>query len=285
MLYIHNFENYNSENIIKNLEKYMLESLNQTNIFLSNNNNNNNINNNNNNFIVTESNNSRRNIFVDYNKYKSKYNENIYKKKYKDKIFWTFYKILKNLDDLDIENLNHFQIESKSKIEFVEKLRLNKSILKKNKIKITLIEENLVDKNPLTLYTLNGLCLLYNINIIIVKDNKIFTIFSNKDIDEENLKLSDITNFTILNIDYNNSIISNNYNITIINEINQKFFESLKTKYYVKNLNKPLKSISSYKSDELINIANKLNINVYSNIVNKKKTKKDLYEEIVKILS
>jgi hypothetical protein len=54
--------------------------------------------------------------------------------------------------------------------------------------------------------------------------------------------------------------------------------------YYVKDLNKPLKSISSYKSVEMIEIAQKLNI-ILTDEHGKKKTKIALYAESVKKLT
>ena len=56
------------------------------------------------------------------------------------------------------------------------------------------------------------------------------------------------------------------------------FINSLDDYYYVKNIMKPLKSVSSYKIDELIDIAVKLNIDLNEN--NKRKIKQKLYNEI-----
>jgi hypothetical protein len=58
----------------------------------------------------------------------------------------------------------------------------------------------------------------------------------------------------------------------------------MKTSYYIENLEKPLKSESSYKLQDLVDISNKLKVNLFDNN-NKKKTKKQLYSEIYKILS
>ena len=105
--------------------------------------------------------------------------------------------------------------------------------------------------------------------------------------DDDIFANSDFTSYTILKLVYNNSSQkTNNFSIELFEPKYEK--ENIKTiierSFFVKDLNKPLKSISAYKSDDLIAIANKLKINIYKE-ANKKKTKKDLYEEILKLLS
>ena len=65
---------------------------------------------------------------------------------------------------------------------------------------------------------------------------------------------------------------------------NENLIKLMKTSYYIENLEKPLKSESSYKLQDLVDISNKLKVNLFDNN-NKKKTKKQLYSEIYKILS
>jgi hypothetical protein len=65
---------------------------------------------------------------------------------------------------------------------------------------------------------------------------------------------------------------------------NENIIKLMKSSYYIENLEKPLKSESSYKLQDLINISNKLKIDIIDTN-NKKKTKKSLYSEIYKLLS
>ena len=116
-----------------------------------------------------------------------------------------------------------------------------------------------------------SLILFYNdyfkINLIICHDNKYYK--------------SGLKNFENIYIKY----IKNNWIIQEINSKNIKYENILDLKYcieldiktnFIYNLH--LKAISNYKVDELINIANELNIDLNKN--GKKKIKKELYDEI-----
>lgn len=243
---------------------------------------------------------SKNLIYNNYNKAQSKYSE---KKKlfFDDKLFWTFYKIINNYEDNDIKFLNHLKVEKDFKIQLIEKIKNNvddfKTKIKYYKFKKNYIEDDLLNSKNISLYTFECLNMLYKQNIILLKDNNTYTYFSydvnsvekeDKDEDnDDNFANTDFTSYTILKLVYNNSSHkSNNFNIELFEPKYEK--ENIKTiierSFFVKDLNKPLKSISAYKSEELITIANKLKINIYKD-ANKKKTKKDLYEEILKLLS
>jgi hypothetical protein len=241
---------------------------------------------------------SKNLIYNNYNKAQSKYSE---KKKlfFDDKLFWAFYKIINNYEDTDIQYLNHLKVEKEFKIKLVEKIQNNvdnfKTNIKYYKFRRNYVEDELLNSKSISLYTFECLNMLYKQNIIILKDNNTYTHFSydvkeekeDNDEDNDNFSNSDFTKYTILKLVYNNSSQkSNNFNIELFEPKYEK--ENIKTiiegSFFVKDLNKPLKSISAYKSEELITIANKLKINIYKD-ANKKKTKKDLYEEILKLLN
>jgi hypothetical protein len=61
----------------------------------------------------------------------------------------------------------------------------------------------------------------------------------------------------------------------------EKVDDIKKTLYKLDSVDKPIKSISAYKSQDIIDIANKLNIPTISPVNGKTKTKKDLYEAII----
>lgn len=242
---------------------------------------------------------SKNLIYNNYNKAQSKYNE---KKKlfFDDKLFWTFYKIINNYEDNDIQFLNHLKVEKDFKIQLIEKIKNNvddfKTKIKYYKFRKNYIEDELLNSKSISLYTFECLNMLYKQNIILLKDNNTYTHFSynvkeeKEDNDEDNnndFSNSDFTSYTILKLVYNNSSQkTNNFSIELFEPKYEK--ENIKTiierSFFVKDLNKPLKSISAYKSEDLVAIANKLKINIYKE-ANKKKTKKDLYEEILKLLS
>jgi hypothetical protein len=80
--------------------------------------------------------------------------------------------------------------------------------------------------------------------------------------------------------------INNEYKLELFNnhqEMYKKTSEYRNSLWNVENIEKPLASISSYKLQQLIDIANKLDINIMKSHT-KKKTKKQLYEEITKKL-
>lgn len=232
----------------------------------------------------------------DYNKQRRKYNEKtILNNSYKnyDHLFWCFYKIYKNLTDNDLLYLNIFTEEKNNKIKFVQELEGKKHILKKFKIKHSILKDELLNDNKISLYTFKNLFILYDLNIIVLKDNNTFSgFFSNEDyynifsncLDLNNLE-NEIKLNNIIKLNYNNSSnISNNYEIIMDIKINnENLMKLMKTSYYIENLEKPLKSESNYKLQDLLDISNKLKVNLFDN--NKKKTKKLLYSEISKILS
>ena len=283
-----------SNNIsVEDLKEYMLYNLNDLNYIK-----NNNKDEDNDNKVFDKKTISKNLIYNNYNKAQSKYNE---KKKlfFDDKLFWTFYKIINNYEDNDIQFLNHLKVEKDFKIQIIEKIKNNvddfKTKIKYYKFRKNYIEDELLNSKSISLYTFECLNMLYNKNIILLKDNNTYTYFSydvnsvenQENEDNDNFSNSDFTKYTILKLVYNNSSHkSNNFNIELFEPKYEK--EDIKTiierSFFVKDLNKPLKSISAYKSEELIGIANKLKINIYKD-ASKKKTKKDLYEEILKLLS
>ena len=169
----------------------------------------------------------------------------------------------------------------------INKIRDNKSILKKYKLKINFLEDDILNNKTISLYTLRSLCILYDKHLLLMKDNNTYSFFSREDVSYENLKeLNDENNLIIVKLLYS-STSSNSNSFTIEDEIkllNSEIEDILNKYYYIDNLEKPLKGLSSYKSDELYEIANKLNIQLYCSISAKKKIKKVIYDDIMKKL-
>ena len=222
-----------------------------------------------------------RMIKINYVKKYSKYNEptninNI--NQFKDKLFWCFYKLLNNLEDVNLEQINKFETEKTFKFNTVEKLKNNKQLLKNNKMKKTTLEDDLINNTKITLKTFQGLCLIYKINIVLIKNAKLYTVFGYDDDDTK--KSITCENYNIIEINYNNNY--NDFDINIINKITKDDLEKkLTALYFVDDLEKPFKSITNYKLNELLEIANKFKIDL-SDI--KKPRKQDLYSLIMKNL-
>lgn len=183
--------------------------------------------------------------------------------KEKDSLFWCFY-IMKN-GDAKYEMIEHKNIltEKKHKIEYVEKIRKEKQIVKTYKFAtLTHIENNLANENQLDIKTFLTLCAIENLNILFVKNKTYFELLMN---DSNEL--------------YIVYLLQNNKYGYEINHINAQQIKT--TLYKLDNIDKPIKSITGYKLLELVEICEKLAIDIVNKETNKNKCKKDLYEAII----
>uniref|UniRef100_A0A6C0LP36 Uncharacterized protein n=1 Tax=viral metagenome TaxID=1070528 RepID=A0A6C0LP36_9ZZZZ len=182
-----------------------------------------------------------------------------------DSLFWCFY-IMKN-GIISYEMMPHKNVigEKKIKFEYVESLvRKNKDFIKKYKFTtISNIENVLANENKLDLGTFITLCALENLNIIFVNKKTYFELTTNE---------SDIK-YIVRNV---NGIYG--FETGEAADIEKIKSESIK----IDNICKPLKSISSYKVNELIEMNNKLGLDIKHGNNDKNKTKNDLYEQLFK---
>jgi len=169
---------------------------------------------------------------MEYNPYfiKNSFNLPEYKVKYKkpvvidyDPLFYTLFNKINNHDitHIDYSNVN----EKQEKMKLAEKLDLMKF---KNKDKIM---ENLMYEKKINMKTFNALCMYYKINVLFVKDNIFFKMY-----------YSEGSIYTM--------------------DENYRFVETIDTtdKYEILNIDKPFKSISSYKLEELRDISRILHL-------------------------
>ncbi len=178
-----------------------------------------------------------------------------------DSLFWCFYII--KYGEINYEMLENKNIitEKRIKIELIEKIRKQKEIIKNYKFcSILHIENQLANENKIDIKTFLSLCCIENINIFFI-NNKIYY----------ELLMNDHNNIFIINcLDKNKySYLSANNNV--LNEYKNKLIQ-------IDNITKPLKCITSYKVDELIEMANKLGIDILNKASNKIKNKKEIYE-------
>ena len=182
----------------------------------------------------------------------------------KDKLFWCFYIIKYGIIAYEMVENKNIVFEKKIKIEYVEKIRQNKKIIKQYKLSpLTQLEDNLVNDDKLNIHTFLSLCVLENINILFVKKNTCYE-----------MNMNDSNELFILH-SLNNKVFGYEESTTVNSEnIRNSLFK-------IDNIDKPLKCIASYKLADLIDIANKLVIELVSEQTNKNKTKQQLYEEII----
>ena len=196
--------------------------------------------------------------------------ETIYKPRQKDSLFWCFYILKNGFSNYEMEiNNQYFVVEKTEKFRYIELIRKNKDILKIHKIKpLTELEDDLANKDKISIKTFFALCVLENINILLVDKRKIFE-----------LTCIDIDDKHPVNIIHRNSkTYEHHIELDVTCDMLQKYRD---TYYKMNSFDSTLKSIGSYKLDELVDLCNKLNIHIDSNQHKKKVTKKDIYELLV----
>ena len=196
--------------------------------------------------------------------------DSIYRPKQKDSLFWCFYILKNGYSNYEMEiNNQYFTVEKTEKFKYIDTIRKNKDILKIHKIKpFTELEDDLANKERISVKTFFALCVLENINVLLVDKRKIFE-----------LTCVDIDDTHPVNIIHrNNQTYEHHIELNATSDILQKYRE---TYYKLNNFDSTLKSMGSYKLEELTDLCKKLNINIETSVDKKKKTKKDIYELLV----
>jgi len=190
-----------------------------------------------------------------------------YYPKQKDTLFWCFYILKHGYFNYEMEiNNNYFVVEKTEKFKYIEMLRKNKEILKIHKIKpYTLLEDDLANKDKISIKTFFALCVLEKINVLLVDKRKYI-----------DLLCADVDDDCPIHVIHHNIQTTNYYiEVTATTEIINKYKQ---TYYKMDCLDSKLKSVGSYKLDELIELCNKLDININTT---KKQTKTDIYNLLV----
>jgi len=207
------------------------------------------------------------------NNYKAK-KETIYKPNQKDSLFWCFYILKNGFSNYEMEiNNQYFVVEKNEKFKYIKLFRKNKDILKIHKIKpLTELEDDLANKDKISIKTFFALCIIENINVLLVNKRKVYELLCH-----------DIDKTHPINIIHRNSESYEHYiELEPTNEIIQNYRE---TYYKMSGFDATLKSMGSYKLEELLDLCKKLDINI-DDYKNKKEgkqklTKKDIYELLV----
>jgi len=187
--------------------------------------------------------------------------------KEKDKLFWCFYIMKHGLEDYKQLEYTNIIVEKKFKIEYIETLRTQKALLKAHKMApLSHIENALLNEFRIDLKTFLALCVCEGLPMVYVHKNTYYE-----------LSLDDVadasTTDTHLVHQYDEPL---KYGYCWGNR--EAITNSL---YKIENLNKPLKAMSAYKSDELMEMCHKLG----HKLIHKKNTKQELYEYVVQHLS
>lgn len=182
----------------------------------------------------------------------------------KDTLFWCFYIAAHGEVAYELLDNKNIITEKKIKFELIDKIRKNKVLLKQYKFgTLSHIENYLANENKIDLKTFLSLSVIENMNILYLKNKTCYQHLMND--------TNDLHVFCHLE----NNCFS--YYKSTLEEMKDK----INGLYLMDNIEKPLKSISAYKVDDLVQISNKLGINIMSNNSKKTKTKNELYESIV----
>ena len=191
----------------------------------------------------------------------------------RDSLFWCFYIAKHGVENFRMIK-NYFVQENDFKISTVELARKEKSYLKAFKVKLSLFECNLVNEKHITFSMMQALCILYKVNIILVRKRSYldFSYFPENPvfIVEETKKPG---GGVFYSIERNTNMEKYDGNI-------KKIKEEL---WKQESVEKPLRAVSAYKVGELQEICHRLQL-ATTNIQGKNKTKPELYASILEEL-
>jgi len=277
-LYTQNNSNSNI-NLIHNLTKYMLTKevvnnslsylvdYNKSNVNLNNNKGNSNLNDN------------KNDTWKKSNIVPKKEEQPFFIPRQKDSLFWCFYIMKHGFEKYETIDFINIVVEKNLKIEYIEKLRENKDVLKIYKFApLTHIENVLLNEYKIDMKTFLSLCVLENINVLFINKKTFLS-----------LEMTSLNLNSINESEFSTHILhffpdKNNYGLE--KEVSKLKVEEYKNKLYkITNSDKPLRAISAYKSEELMEICGKLGIETFNKEKGKTFLKKELYEEIIKELS
>jgi len=194
----------------------------------------------------------------------------------KDSLLWAAFIMVYGIEKYEIIE-NHYTESNTFKFYLVELMRENKTILKANKIKLNALEDSLVHKPFIGLDTIHAIALCKNLSLCIVQDRKYY----------ETIGGEGCQQFII-------EKVKGKYLLYMSPEkITNEYVKYIRKNYWLmENISAPIRSLSAYKLQDLVDICNKLNLPVVHIIPGKfgsvgsekRKTKPELYESICKCL-
>ena len=212
----------------------------------------------------------------------NKIKDTIYKPCKKDSLFWCFFILKYGFSKYEMEVGNqHFSIEKQEKFKYIDELRktCNKDLLKMHKIKpVSLLEDDLANQDRISIKTFFALCIVEKINVMLIDKRKVYEVL--------------ITDDPKIHVIHRNSV---SYEHHIELDVSIDAINMYRESYYkMSTFDVSLKSIASYKVEELLELCKKLNIVLDQSFKEgkegegkegegkkKKLSKKDIYELLV----
>lgn len=175
-----------------------------------------------------------------------------------DHLFWCFYMMNYGEQEYFFNSQSWFGEMSKRKIELVTELRKNKALLKPYKLKLADMEGEMVSPQ-ITSKALIGLSVLKSLPVIFIKNRTYIRLGGDSS-----------KKWNIVTRDRAGWYLRQNIDQSEIDKLTSTLYE-------VKDMEKPIKSVSSYTLADLREIAEKLGIDIEG----RKLKKSDLYQEIL----
>jgi len=184
----------------------------------------------------------------------------------KDQLYWCFFIMKNGFTAYEYPDVSSFVNEKNDKINCVTMLRENKQQLKGKKIKNIKehVENELVNCSTITMKTFIALCIVANINVLYIQKRKCFEMIFDEDSP----------------IHVVHDMLNDKYCYEP-DASKEQIEHYRKTMFKWESIEKPLKAVGSYTSDELVELSKQLGLETMKNGENKKKTKNELYEQIV----
>ena len=207
-------------------------------------------------------------------KEKDKFTNTNFKIQQKDVLFWIFYVMV--FGEIEYEKIKPITLvqEKKIKIEFIEKCRLKKSILKSFKFtSLVHIENQLLNETMIDLNTFFSLCAIENKNVFYVNKNTYYELL---------FPLSESMELLLLTKLENPSPVKFKFQLLSNEDSKSDILDNYRRKFYkIESLHKPVKAISNYKLSELKDLCIKLGVDIINKESGIVKKKMELYEQIV----
>jgi hypothetical protein len=184
----------------------------------------------------------------------------------KDQLYWCFFIMKNGFTAYEYPNVSSFVNEKTEKIKCVTMLRENKQQLKGKKIKNIKehVENELVNCSTITMKTFIALCIVANINVLYIQKRKCFELIFDEDSP----------------IHVVHDMLNDKYCYEP-DASKEQIDHYRKTMFKWESIEKPLKAVGSYTSNELVELSKQLGLETMKSGENKKKTKNELYEQIV----
>lgn len=183
-----------------------------------------------------------------------------------DKLFWIYFFIMNGYTEYHMVGTKSFSVETEMKLNLVNKLKEQKSLLKEHKFKK--IEEcvsELLSAKKISFKLFEMLCVIHNVSIVLLKSQMYHKIAFE---DTKETYLIHVVNgfYGCEQVSYEdmNAIVQNRYEVS--------------------HIDKPITSIGSFKMDDVVSIANILRIDLHEES-GKKRTKQELYQSVFAIVN